>query len=468
MPSPTDAQYDVAILGAGIDDYVHTSHPHNTDPLTLATALAASGKLTDYVVYEQPGRWYVAGNPIGAVTVGPDRLHSTLGGNRTESWSGTPWTQIRAALDRCPVPGWRAYGWACFELYRPDTAAPDDILAHFMVPGIEFEITETTIHIRSYGTPFDLGLPQTSMTVPVPTPVPVDTVDTAYLLRVQDALDRIHHGEFHKVIMSRRVDLPFAVDMPATYATIRRNNTPARSFLLDLGGWQAAGVSPETVLEADGAGLVSTQPLAGTRARTGDAHRDRALRDELLSDPKEIYEHATSVRLACTELDSVGSSTRVSEFLTVKERGSVQHLASRVETLLPGDRNSWDALAAVYPAITASGIPKAPACAAIDDLEPGTRGLYSGALVRADSTGSLDAALVLRAVYQREGRSWLRAGAGVVTGSTPAREYEETCEKLACIAPYLVPKRRRPPRERENVGPSTPPTPAPSKDRSPR
>ncbi|WP_200858113.1 chorismate-binding protein, partial [Klebsiella pneumoniae] len=51
----------------------------------------------------------------------------------------------------------------------------------------------------------------------------------------------------------------------------------------------------------------------------------------------------------------------------------------------------------------------------------------------------LDAALVLRAVYQRDGRSWLRAGAGVVTGSTPEREHEETCEKLACIAPYLIP-----------------------------
>ncbi|WP_280496572.1 chorismate-binding protein, partial [Nocardia farcinica] len=44
--------------------------------------------------------------------------------------------------------------------------------------------------------------------------------------------------------------------------------------------------------------MAATQPLAGTRARTGDAERDRALRDELLTDPKEVYEHATSVRLA--------------------------------------------------------------------------------------------------------------------------------------------------------------------------
>ncbi|MFF7943491.1 salicylate synthase [Nocardia gamkensis] len=425
----------------GADKYAHTVRPHNHDPMTLAATIAASGLLTDYVVYEQPGRWYVAGNPIGAVTVGPDRLHSSLGGEHTESWTGTPWARIRTALDRAPMAGWRAYGWTCFELYRPQTAAPDDVLAHLMVPGVELEITENAVHIRSYGARFDLDLTDTAVTAAVPTPVPVDAVDTAYLRRVRDALDRIGSGDFHKVIMSRRVDLPFPVDMPATYAAVRRMNTPARSFLLDLGGWQAAGVSPETVLEADGAGLATTQPLAGTRALTGDAERDRALREQLLTDPKEIYEHATSVRLAYSELDSIGSATRVSEFLTVKERGSVQHLASRVETLLPADRSGWDALAAVYPAITASGIPKAAACAAIGDLEPGTRGLYSGAVLRADSTGTLDAALVLRAVYQRDGRSWLRAGAGIVTGSTPEREHEETCEKLACIAPYLVPAR---------------------------
>ncbi|WP_280479070.1 hypothetical protein [Nocardia cyriacigeorgica] len=79
------------------DGYVHSTRPHTGDPLALATAIAASSQLTDFVVYEQPGRWYVAGNPVGAITVGPDRVRSTLGGDHTESWSGTPWPQIRAA-----------------------------------------------------------------------------------------------------------------------------------------------------------------------------------------------------------------------------------------------------------------------------------------------------------------------------------------------------------------------------------
>ncbi len=50
----------------------------------------------------------------------------------------------------------------------------------------------------------------------------------------------------------------------------------------------------------------------------------------------------------------------------------------------------------------------------------------------------MDAALVLRSAYRRDGRTWLRAGAGIVGQSTPEREFEETCEKLESVARYLV------------------------------
>ena len=52
--------------------------------------------------------------------------------------------------------------------------------------------------------------------------------------------------------------------------------------------------------------------------------------------------------------------------------------------------------------------------------------------------GGLDAALTLRAAYEQDGQTWLRAGAGIVQASQPEREFEETCEKLATLAPYLV------------------------------
>ncbi|MFF9641207.1 salicylate synthase [Kitasatospora aureofaciens] len=427
-----------------IQQYQESTVQGPFDPLAVVAQLTGSGMLGEYVVYERGGRWHVAGDALAEIRV--DARHVRTGDGEALEWSGTPWRQVAEALERTPVADWRAYGWACFELAAPDLPADDQVLAHLVVPRLEFEITADRVLVRAVD-PGELDAALKLVAEPGarpghrPAPVDIHADPTAYHCGVSHTVAEIGRGRLEKAIVSRPVPVPFRVDLCATYLTGRSHNTPARSFLLDLGGWQAAGFSPETVVETDTSGRVSTQPLAGTRALTGDPDTDEALRAELLTDPKEVYEHAASVRLAVEELTSVGrpGSTHVTEFMTVKRRGSVQHLASRVATTLAEGRTGWDALGAVFPPVTASGIPKAAAYRLIAELEDQPRGLYAGTVLMADADGSLDAALVLRAVYQRDGRAWLRAGAGVVAGSRPAREYEETCEKLAAVAPYVVP-----------------------------
>ena len=126
--------------------------------------------------------------------------------------------------------------------------------------------------------------------------------------------------------------------------------------------------------------------------------------------------------------------------MTVRERGSVQHLGSTVYGLLSEGMNRMDALEALFPAVTASGIPKAESVDAIMRLDGSPRGLYSGAVAMFSADGSMDAALTLRSAYEQDGQTWLRAGAGIIAESTPEREFEETVEKLTTLAPYLVPK----------------------------
>ncbi len=258
---------------------------------------------------------------------------------------------------------------------------------------------------------------------------------------VASAVQEIRRRRLQKVILSRIVPVPGDIDLVSTYQAGRLGNTPVRSFLLDLGVQRSAGFSPETVVEVSADGDVSTQPLAGTRALSGDPVVDRNLRAELLGDPKEIFEHAISVQVAQDELRTVcdAGSVRVTEFMAVENRGSVQHLSSRVSGRLEQGRNAWHAFAELFPAVTVSGIPKAVAFELIRRYENEPRNLYSGAVLTVDSDGALDAALVLRAVFQRGGRTWLRAGAGIVEQSTPDRELEETCEKLRSISRFLVP-----------------------------
>jgi len=244
-----------------------------------------------------------------------------------------------------------------------------------------------------------------------------------------------------KVILSRTVPVPFDLNFIETYVAGRRANNPARSFLISLDGLDALGFSPEIIVRVEKSGTVTSQPLAGTRALTSDEAENRRLRKELQSDPKEVFEHAISVKTVYDELREVcdSDSLSVNGFMEVRERGTAQHLASHVSGRLAQGRRAWDAFRAVFPAVTASGVPKEAAFAHIRGHETERRGLYGGAVLTIDHEGTLDAALVLRAIYRQRGRTWLRAGGGIVAQSEPSREFEETCEKLGSVARFLVP-----------------------------
>lgn len=430
--------------------YVETKIALGQDQLATVAALAESGLYDDYVVYEGATGWSYAGGALAELTL--DRTGARL---RSEDeqflpWDGKPLQQIQTLLDTISIEGWRAYGWATFELsYAKDGVLDhigDERLLHLIVPRTEIRLDGTTAVVRSAD---QAGLSAALDVLRAPVLrsagraalIDVRGFDkTDYRSAVESAVAEINDEKLQKVILSRVVDIEGEIDLVETYVQGRRGNTPARSFLLDLGGIEAAGFSPETVVEIEAGGRVFSQPLAGTRALTGDPQRDRELREELLSNPKEIYEHAISVKVGTDELTNVSQegSVEVPEFMAIRERGSVQHLASRVAGRLADGFGTWDAFGAVFPAVTASGVPKAAAYDVIRQYEPESRGLYSGAVLVTDHNGEMDAALVLRSVYRQDGRTWLRAGAGIVGQSTAAREFEETSEKLESVSRFLV------------------------------
>ncbi|MGJ5893990.1 salicylate synthase [Streptomyces niveiscabiei] len=428
--------------------YLEARLPLQEDPLLLMARLVRSGLFDPYMVYESGTGWSLAGGILTSVR---------LSGREAKDLS-----TIAAQLAAVPVADWRAYGWAAFELGAALTGgdlADTGTLLYLVVPRDEVRVDATGVVVRSLD-PERLQ----ALTCRVregdaePPPEPADRItlplqDTGnYRAAVAAALLELRGpGPLEKVILSRRLPVPTEVDLVASYVVGRRANTPARSFLLDLGGIQAAGFSPETVAEVTADGQVTTRPLAGTRARTGTPAADARLRAELLGDPKEIHEHAISVKLALEDLSAVSDAPVVGEYMTVLDRGTVQHLASTVTGRLRPGQGPWDVFAALFPAVTATGIPKTPAYPLIRALEGGPRGLYAGAVLTCDADGTLDAALVLRTVFRRDGQCWLQAGAGIVRQSRPEREHEETCEKLRSVASCLVPAAAGPARRTPEV-----------------
>jgi salicylate synthetase len=430
--------------------------PTQIAPADLAAVLAATLPERDgeeYLLYEHDGQWVLALGVLAMVELDRDELRITRDGvTQRQAWSGRPAPVLGEAVDRLLLESDQAFGWIAFEFgaYRfglQDRLAPQTPLARVFWPRTRIVLTDDTVrlfdaderHRDTVGRLLSEGLP----VAPTPCLIDIGSDSTDYRARVGAAIDEIAAGRYHKVILSRCVDVPFALDFPSTYRLGRQHNTPARSFLLRLGGFRALGYSPEVVAAVHDDGVVVTEPLAGTRALGHGTVRDRQARDALESDSKEIVEHAISVRSSLREITEVAEpgSAAVVDYMTVRERGSVQHLGSTVTGRLDPAKNRMDALETLFPAVTASGIPKAASIDAIVRLDESPRELYSGAVVMFSADGGLDAALTLRSAYERNGRTWLRAGAGIIAASDPDREFEETCEKLATLAPHLVARR---------------------------
>ena len=427
--------------------------PHYIDPADLAAELAAvlpERRGEEYLLYERDDQWVLASGVHAMVELDTDELRVIRDGvTQRQRWTGRPGSALGDAIDRLLLETDQLFGWIAFEfgLYRyglQQRLAPRTPLARMFWPRGRIVVTRDEVGLFGAAVGYrDSILALLADGVPdVSEARKVDIIadPSGYRDRVASAVREIAAGRYHKVILSRCVEVPFALDFPSSYRLGRRRNTPVRSFLLRLGGIRAFGYSPELVAAVHPDGSVVTEPLAGTRALGRGAALDRQARDDLESNSKEIVEHAISVRSSLQDINEIAEpgTAAVIDFMTVRERGSVQHLGSTISARLGPSSDRMDALEALFPAVTASGIPKADSVDAILRHDEGRRGLYSGAVVTVSADGGLDAALTLRAAYESDGKTWLRAGAGIIEESEPEREFEETCEKLSTLAPYLV------------------------------
>jgi anthranilate synthase component 1 len=123
--------------------------------------------------------------------------------------------------------------------------------------------------------------------------------------------------------------------------------------------------------------------------------------------------------------------------MTVKRFSHVQHIVSHVTGRLQENRDSFDALRAVFPAGTVSGAPKVRAMEIIDELEPTLRGPYAGAIGYFSFNGSCDFAITIRSLFFNGNKGYLQSGAGIVMDSDPDYEWNETEHKANAMIAAL-------------------------------
>ena len=251
-----------------------------------------------------------------------------------------------------------------------------------------------------------------------------------FLARVREAQEEIARGEIFQVVLSRRLERPFAGDSFSVYRALRAINPSPYHFYLRSGERALAGASPEMLVRVRD-GRVETRPIAGTRPRGASDAEDDRLGCELSSDPKENAEHLMLVDLGRNDIGrvSIAGSVRVPVFARLEKYSHVMHLVSAVEGRLAPGLDAFDALLACFPAGTVSGAPKVRAMEIIDALEPTRRGPYAGAVFYRGFDGALDSAIAIRVVHMENGMAYVQSGAGIVADSVPEKELHETLGK---------------------------------------
>lgn len=244
----------------------------------------------------------------------------------------------------------------------------------------------------------------------------------------------IHEGDIFQVVLSNRLEADFEGSLFDTYRMLRTINPSPYMFYFSGDDVEVAGASPETLVKLRD-GYVHTFPLAGTRRRGADEKEDKELEKELLADEKECAEHNMLVDLGRNDIGRISEfgSVEVEKYMSIERFSHVMHIGSTVRGKLRSRLGQLDAIDAILPAGTLSGAPKIRACEIINELENNKRGIYGGAIGYIDFMGNLDTCIAIRIAFKKNGKVFVRSGAGIVADSVPEKEYEECLNKAKAV-----------------------------------
>ena len=248
--------------------------------------------------------------------------------------------------------------------------------------------------------------------------------------RVAEAIQRIDDSKVDKVVLARDIIaksqeaiqvIPIlknlAVEYPSTW-----------TFAVD----GLVGATPELLLRLS-RGMVTSRVLAGTIPKTGDDEKDLALAASLARSSKDLEEHEYAVRSVADALEPFCSSTNVPESPFVLHLANVMHLATDVTGALIESKNHIDAfslLKSLHPSAAVCGTPRNIAFDIIDEIEGMNRGRYAGPVGWVDASGDGELGIALRTGQITNNEIRIFAGCGIVAGSNPDKELEESAAKM--------------------------------------
>lgn len=260
---------------------------------------------------------------------------------------------------------------------------------------------------------------------------------------VARALERIAAGEFKKIVLARAQDV--RADQPLhpleMLNGLRQRFPDCYAFSYAQGaGPSFIGASPERLVRVS-KNVLETEALAGSTRRGAGAREDAALADALLRSEKDGREQQEVLDDIVARLKPLGLALEFPPKPQLRRFANVQHLHTPIRAALPDGVRLLDALAALHPTPAVGGSPRAAALARIRELEGFPRGLYAGALGWINARGGGEFFVGIRSALVEGAAARVYAGAGIVAGSTPEKEFAETELKFKAMLDALLDER---------------------------
>jgi menaquinone-specific isochorismate synthase len=261
-----------------------------------------------------------------------------------------------------------------------------------------------------------------------------------YRAAVARALERIAAGEFKKIVLARAQEL--SADQPLhplrMLNGLRQRFPDCYAFSFANGrGPSFIGASPERLVRVS-QGALETEALAGSIRRGATASEDAALAAALLQSDKDRREQREVLDDIIARLTPLGLKLEFPAQPQLRRLANVQHLHTPVRAALPDGVRLLDVIAALHPTPAVGGSPRAAAVARIRELEGFPRGLYGGALGWMNARGGGEFFVGIRSAVVEGARARVFAGAGIVAGSTPEKEFAETELKFKAMLDALL------------------------------
>ena len=275
---------------------------------------------------------------------------------------------------------------------------------------------------------------------PQPTHLGESRENFAYEKGVSQALKKIQTGGVSKIVLARQLtfDLKTGLSPFAIAHALRAKFPDCHAFSISQpqqGTW--VGASPETLARIRGFSL-RTEALAGSAPRGPSAGKDAHWGKTILAREKEVREHRLVIESIHRRLSSVGVTALHEGLPRLLRLANLQHVRTPVQGKLPEGLHPFELLAALHPTPAMGGTPRPPALAKLAEIEKVPRGLYSGVAGWMDSRGRAEFIVPIRCGRIQNKALTLYAGAGIVEGSIPTNEKQETDWKLQAMLEVIT------------------------------